>query len=55
MWATQDQKLVKDLQRKGVVQVLVAEEEKRREDFPEVPTFLELGVKETEWPILASL
>jgi tripartite-type tricarboxylate transporter receptor subunit TctC len=37
-----NQKLVKDLQREGVVQVLAAEEEQRRTDFPEVPTFLEL-------------
>jgi tripartite-type tricarboxylate transporter receptor subunit TctC len=42
MWATQNQKLVKDLQREGLVQVIAAEEEKRRADFPEVPTFLEL-------------
>jgi hypothetical protein len=42
VWATQNQELVKDLQRESVVHVLGAEEEKRREDFPEVPTFLEL-------------
>ena len=42
VWATQNQKLVKDLQREGVVHVLAAEEEQRRADFPEVPTFLEL-------------
>jgi tripartite-type tricarboxylate transporter receptor subunit TctC len=42
LWATQNAKLVKDLQREGVVQVLATEEEERREDFPEVPTFLEL-------------
>ncbi|MBF8254982.1 MAG: tricarboxylate transporter, partial [Deltaproteobacteria bacterium] len=42
VWATQNAKLVKDLQREGLVQVVVAEEDQRREDFPEVPTFLEL-------------
>jgi len=42
VWATQNAKLVKDLQREGIVQVVVAEEDQRREDFPEVPTFLEL-------------
>jgi tripartite-type tricarboxylate transporter receptor subunit TctC len=42
VWATQNAKLVKDLQREGVVQVMVTEEDHRREDFPEVPTFLEL-------------
>src|SRR5918992_6126939 len=42
MWATQNAKLVKDLQREGVVQVVTTEEEERREDFPGVPTFVEL-------------
>jgi tripartite-type tricarboxylate transporter receptor subunit TctC len=42
MWATQNAKLVKDLQREGVVQVVTTEEEQRREDFPDTPTFLEL-------------
>ena len=42
VWATQNAKLVKDLQREGVVQVVVTEEDQRREDFPDVPTFLEL-------------
>jgi len=42
VWATQNAKLVKDLQREGVAQVVVTEEDQRREDFPEVPTFLEL-------------
>jgi tripartite-type tricarboxylate transporter receptor subunit TctC len=46
MWATQNAKLVKDLQREGVVQILATEEDQRREDFPEVPTFIEvLGAK----------
>jgi tripartite-type tricarboxylate transporter receptor subunit TctC len=42
IWATQNAKLVKDLQREGVVQVLATEEDQRREDFPDAPTFLEL-------------
>jgi tripartite-type tricarboxylate transporter receptor subunit TctC len=42
MWSTQNAKLVKDLQREGIVQVVVTEEDQRREDFPNVPTFLEL-------------
>ncbi|HEX2230126.1 MAG TPA: tripartite tricarboxylate transporter substrate-binding protein [Candidatus Binatia bacterium] len=42
IWATQNAKLVKDLQREGVVQVVATEEEQRREDFPDTPTFLEL-------------
>jgi tripartite-type tricarboxylate transporter receptor subunit TctC len=46
VWATQNAKLVQDLQREGVVQILVTEEDERRKDFPEVPTFLEaLGAK----------
>ncbi|HEV8343616.1 MAG TPA: tripartite tricarboxylate transporter substrate-binding protein [Candidatus Binatia bacterium] len=42
MWATQNAKLVKDLQREGVVQILATEEDRRREDFADVPTFVEL-------------
>jgi len=42
VWATQNAKLVKDLQREGVVQIVGTEEDRRREDFPEVPTFIEL-------------
>jgi tripartite-type tricarboxylate transporter receptor subunit TctC len=42
IWATQNAKLVKDLQREGVVQIIGTEEDRRREDFPEAPTFLEL-------------
>lgn len=42
IWSTQNAKLVKDLQREGIVEVLVTEEDQRREDFPNVPTFLEL-------------
>jgi tripartite-type tricarboxylate transporter receptor subunit TctC len=42
VWATQNAKLVKDLQREGVVRIIGTEEDQRREDFPEAPTFLEL-------------
>jgi tripartite-type tricarboxylate transporter receptor subunit TctC len=42
IWATQNAKLVKDLQREGVVQLIGTEEDHRREDFPNAPTFLEL-------------
>jgi tripartite-type tricarboxylate transporter receptor subunit TctC len=42
VWSTQNAKLVKDLQREGVVQVFATEEDQRREDFPDAPTFLEL-------------
>ncbi|HEY3302002.1 MAG TPA: tripartite tricarboxylate transporter substrate-binding protein [Candidatus Binatia bacterium] len=46
VWATQNAKLVQDLKREGFVQVLVTEEDERRKDFPEVPTFIEaLGAK----------
>jgi len=46
MWATANVKLVKDLQREGVVQIVLAEDERRREDFNDVPTFIEtLGGK----------
>ena len=46
IWATANIKLVKDLQREGVVQIVLAEDEQRRKDFPDVPTFLEtLGAK----------
>jgi len=46
MWATANVKLVKDLQREGVVQVVLAEDERRREDFSDVPSFIEtLGAK----------
>jgi tripartite-type tricarboxylate transporter receptor subunit TctC len=46
VWATANAKLIKDLQREGIVQVVVAEEDQRREDFPDVPSFVEmLGAK----------
>jgi tripartite-type tricarboxylate transporter receptor subunit TctC len=42
IWATQNAKLVQDLQREGVTQVICTEEDRRREDFPNAPTFFEL-------------
>src|SRR5262245_21836519 len=42
IWATQNAKLVQDLQREGVNQAICTEEDRRREDFPNAPTFLEL-------------
>ena len=42
IWATQNAKLVNDLQREGVVQIIGTEEDQRRADFPDAPTFLEL-------------
>lgn len=46
IWATANVKLVKDLQKEGIVQVVLAEDERRREDFADVPTFLEtMGAK----------
>jgi tripartite-type tricarboxylate transporter receptor subunit TctC len=42
IWATQNAKLVNDLKREGVTQIVVTEEDHRREDFPDVPTFVEL-------------
>ncbi|HEX2227327.1 MAG TPA: tripartite tricarboxylate transporter substrate-binding protein, partial [Candidatus Binatia bacterium] len=46
MWATANVKLVKDLQREGIVQTVLAEDERRRTDFPDLPTFIEvLGPK----------
>ena len=42
MWATQNAKLVKDLQREGVVQIVGTAEDQRRADFPDAPTFVEL-------------
>ena len=46
IWATANVKLVSDLRREGIVQILLAEDERRRSDFPDVPTFLEtLGAK----------
>jgi tripartite-type tricarboxylate transporter receptor subunit TctC len=42
IWATQNAKLVMDLQREGVAQIICTEEDRRREDFPNTPTFLEL-------------
>jgi tripartite-type tricarboxylate transporter receptor subunit TctC len=42
MWSTQNAKLVKELQSEGLVQIICTNEERRREDFPDVPTFNEL-------------
>ncbi len=40
MWSTANVKLVKDLQREGVVQIVCTDEDQRREDFPDAPSFL---------------
>jgi tripartite-type tricarboxylate transporter receptor subunit TctC len=46
VWATANVKLVNDLRREGVVQIVLAEDERRRADFADVPTFLEtMGAK----------
>ena len=51
MWATANVKLVKGLQREGVIQDVLAEDERRREDFADVPTFLETsGAKKPTGP-----
>ena len=42
VWATGNTKLVKDLVRDNVASVFATEEEERRADFPDVPTFFEL-------------
>src|SRR5919108_1556138 len=42
LWATQNAKLVKDLQREGVVQIVGTAEDQRRADFPDALTFVEL-------------
>ena len=42
MWSTQNLKLVKELQSEGLVQIICTNEERRREECPEVPTFNEL-------------
>jgi tripartite-type tricarboxylate transporter receptor subunit TctC len=46
IWATANVKLVNDLRREGIVQIVLAEDERRRADFADVPTFLEtMGAK----------
>ena len=46
MWGTANAKLIRDLQKDGVVEPLVLLTDKRRKDFPDVPTFVEaLGDK----------
>jgi len=42
VWSTQNAKLVKELQSEGIVQILCTDEDRRREDFPDLPTFTEL-------------
>lgn len=41
-FGTQNAKLVKDVAKEGVVEVIVQQDEERRSDFPDVPTFLEV-------------
>lgn len=46
IWATQNAKLIRDLRKEGVVDLVYQQDEKRRVEFPDVPTFLEyLGKK----------
>lgn len=46
LWATQNAKLIRDLNKEGVVDLLYQQDEERRAEFPDVPTFLEyLGKK----------
>lgn len=42
MWGTANAKLVQDLVREGVVDAITSQDEERRKDFPEVPTFIQL-------------
>ena len=42
MWGTANAKLIRDLQKDGVVDALVLLTDKRRKDFPDVPTFEEV-------------
>ena len=42
MWGTANAKLIRDLQKDGVVDTLVLLTDKRRKDFPDVPTFEEV-------------
>lgn len=42
MWGTGNAKLIRDLQKDGVVDPLVLLTDKRRRDFPDVPTFSEV-------------
>ena len=56
MWSTQNAKLVKDLQSEGVVQIVCTDEDQRREDFPDVPSFFELlGAKKPTGLVLAGV
>jgi tripartite-type tricarboxylate transporter receptor subunit TctC len=47
MWSSSNARLVKDLNREGMVDLLCTDGNERRKDFPEVPTFVEtLGAKQ---------
>jgi len=51
MWGTQSARLIRDLQKDGVVDLLVQQADERRPDFPDVPTFEEaLGSKKPSGP-----
>jgi tripartite-type tricarboxylate transporter receptor subunit TctC len=46
LWATQNAKLIGDLRKEGVVDLIYQQDEQRRVEFPDVPTFIEyLGKK----------
>ncbi|HSK30931.1 MAG TPA: tripartite tricarboxylate transporter substrate-binding protein, partial [Candidatus Limnocylindria bacterium] len=46
VWATQNAKLIQDLRKEGVVELVYQQDDERRPEFPDVPTFLEyLGSK----------
>ncbi len=46
LWATQNAKLIGDLRKEGVVELVYQQDEERRAEFPDVPTFIEyLGKK----------
>jgi tripartite-type tricarboxylate transporter receptor subunit TctC len=46
VWATQNAKLINDLRKEGVVELVYQQDEERRAEFPDVPTFVEyLGNK----------
>jgi tripartite-type tricarboxylate transporter receptor subunit TctC len=46
LWATQNAKLIGDLRKEGVVDLVYQQDEERRTEFPDIPTFIEyLGTK----------
>jgi tripartite-type tricarboxylate transporter receptor subunit TctC len=46
LWATQNAKLISDLRKEGLVDLMYQQDEERRAEFPDVPTFNEfLGAK----------